>query len=337
MSFTTQVPIRWVDLDAQGHVNNAVIPEYALQAWVAFLTDGGRTELLNELEVLKAQVQFLAPIPFSTTPITVELSVLGVTGFRARVDFVMKTGARRVALVRATLGFAEADESKSLTDQQRAWFAHHIVPHGTGTQVLTEKQVSTSVEVAREKSRSGERTAIDALAALVSGEQPVTDSTIELHTSATDPFPPFPNWRVGPEAYEYDFALRYTDITTTGRISPVALFKMVAEARVRMNPQDNGKTRMEEAAEAEMVWLVVRQDAEYLAPIPYAEEPLKVRTAYARVGNTSLTLVAQIELDGEALARTTTVLVAADSAGTPIPVPDSIAEGINIWPATVAI
>lgn len=63
--------------------------------------------------------------------------------------------------------------------------------------------------------------------------------------------------------------------------------------------------------------------------------PYRVRTAYAGVGRTSMTLVAEVTdpLTGRAQARTITVLVHGDTEGRPIPVPPEAHAGLERWPA----
>ncbi|MEN0072659.1 MAG: thioesterase family protein, partial [Propionicimonas sp.] len=86
---------------------------------------------------------------------------------------------------------------------------------------------------------------------------------------------------------------------------------------------------------ADSTWMVVRQDVHYRAEILHRLEPYRVRTGYAAVGTTSMTLAAQVEdpLDGRALARTVTVLVHGDARGRPQPVPPDAHRGLELWPA----
>jgi acyl-CoA thioesterase FadM len=110
---------------------------------------------------------------------------------------------------------------------------------------------------------------------------------------------------------------------------------MVTESRIRMNPGATDRTRMEDAEAQGLVWLVLRQDVDYLSRVDLLVGTVRVRTCYAKVGNTSLTLVAQVEHPEthEVFARTTTVLVCADADGKPTAVPPGIAKGLELWPA----
>jgi acyl-CoA thioester hydrolase len=334
--------MRWVDLDAQGHANNALIPKYCLQAWADFLQAGGQAQLLPKLTVLKCQVQYLAPISFSQDPIGVVVQTLGVTSFRVRVEFTLTSQNRPVALVRATVGFEDQDveNPQSLPEPARDWFGQHQ-PDAKNTvlaKAVAPPPKLESVQAAKDQLDAGLAAEVDPLASLVAQEPVPDEPAADNAPGESDPFPVFPNWRVGEGGFVYEFPLRYSDISAHGHIGPITVFDIVAEARNRMHPPDESRTRMEEAAEEGIIWLVVRQDVEYLAPIEYSFRPLRVRTAFGRVGTTSLTLVAQVEDGGASApcARTVTVLVCADKEGKPIPVPASITRSAALWPAEVA-
>ena len=58
-------PLRWGDMDAQGHVNNAAYVDYLQEARVDFLLSGSPVlhEMLNTgVVVLSHQVEYLRPI-----------------------------------------------------------------------------------------------------------------------------------------------------------------------------------------------------------------------------------------------------------------------------------
>ncbi len=71
-----EVPLRWVDLDAQGHVNNTLVVDYLQEARVSFLLNGPNAHLLGDGIVIVAhQVEYLAQIRFSSEPVLVDLRV----------------------------------------------------------------------------------------------------------------------------------------------------------------------------------------------------------------------------------------------------------------------
>ena len=55
----TRVALRWVDLDAQGHVNNAVVLDYLQEARVQFLLSGDNAHLLGSSTIVVAHQSLL--------------------------------------------------------------------------------------------------------------------------------------------------------------------------------------------------------------------------------------------------------------------------------------
>ena len=51
--YRVRVPLRWVDLDAQGHANNAAIVDYLQEARVDFLLTGPNAHLLPVPNVIE--------------------------------------------------------------------------------------------------------------------------------------------------------------------------------------------------------------------------------------------------------------------------------------------
>ena len=78
-------------------------------------------------------------------------------------------------------------------------------------------------------------------------------------------------------------------------------------------------------------WLIARQDVDYINQITHRTDPYTVRTAPAKLGNSSVTLVAEIfnPDDGATFARGRTVLVAADRQGKPIELPDEVRTDLS--------
>lgn len=150
-----------------------------------------------------------------------------------------------------------------------------------------------------------------------------------------EPLPSLGRWRVGEQAHEHDFHVRWSDVDAYGHVNNVRVFDYVAEARVRMNPDQDGPHRMEAAADAGIIWMVARQDVDYLGQILLRPQPYRVRTAVGRVGRTSMTTVAEIvdPLDGRVLVRTRTVVVSGDLTGRPVPLPELMVHGAQLWPA----
>ncbi len=75
-------PLRWADLDAQGHVNNVTYVDYLQEARVdAFRVHApmrGGEELAEEVVVVRHEVDYLAPLEFRRDPVSIDLWVTGV-------------------------------------------------------------------------------------------------------------------------------------------------------------------------------------------------------------------------------------------------------------------
>jgi acyl-CoA thioester hydrolase len=281
-SFTSRVQLRWVDLDAQGHVNNAVVADYLQEARVEWLLAGPNAHLLGDSTmVVGHQIEYLGPISFSTEPVRVDLSMGAVGASRFVLAYSVLQDEHEVARGRSTLCLFDyrANRVRRMTGAERSWFAAQSEP--------------------------------------------------------LEPLAPLGRWHVGEQAHEYEFTVRWSDLDSYGHVNNVRVFDYIAEARVQMNPDPDGPHRMEVAAADGMVWMVARQDVDYLGQILLRPEPYVVRTAIGRVGRTSVTTVAEVvdPLDSRVLVRTRTVVVSGDLQGRPVPVPQIMHDGAQLWPA----
>lgn len=284
MSFTCEVRQRWVDLDAQGHVNNAIVADYFQEARVQWLQSGPNAYLLGESTmVVSHQVEYLGPVGFSTTPVTVELWVGPVGAVRFQLAYALTQNGHVVARGRSMMCLFDyrSNRLRRMTGAERAWFAEQSVP--------------------------------------------------------LDQASPLGEWTVGDLAHCYDFTVRWSDLDAYGHVNNVRVFDYVAEARVGMNPDPEGPHRMEAAAAEGMLWMVARQDVNYLGQILLREEPYQVRTAIGRLGRTSATTVAEIvdPQDGRVLVRSKTVVVSGDAQGRPVRLPELMHHAAQLWPAVV--
>jgi acyl-CoA thioester hydrolase len=278
-----RVPLRWVDLDAQGHVNNAIIADYLQEARVRFLLEGANAALLgNGTLVVGHQVEYLAPVEFRTEPVEVRLWVGDVGASRFTIGYEVVQGgvvAARARTVLCIFDFA-AGRPRRMTPDERRWFADRSSP--------------------------------------------------------LEPLRALGKWRPGEHAHTAPLTVRWTDLDAYGHVNNVRFFDFVAEARVQMSSEaDPAGNRMSAAAEAGYLWMVVRQDVDYLAQLDHRLEPYQSRVAVADIGRTSMTLVAEVTdpSAGTVHARARTVLVCGDRSGRPIPVPDELRHGLQTWPA----
>jgi acyl-CoA thioester hydrolase len=120
--------MRWGDMDAQGHVNNAAYLDYLQEARVDFLLSGppALQELLaTGVLVVGHQVEYLRPILYSERPLTIDLWVGSVGGSRFSVGYDVFDGEALAARARTSavpfdlagnvLRRLSADERRQLT------------------------------------------------------------------------------------------------------------------------------------------------------------------------------------------------------------------------------
>jgi acyl-CoA thioester hydrolase len=96
-------PLRWGDLDAQGHVNNAAFLDYLQEARVDWLL-AGPPEMGHLLDagvlVVGHQVEYLVPVGYSDRPLTIELWVDAVGASRFGIAYDVRDGDVLVARAR---------------------------------------------------------------------------------------------------------------------------------------------------------------------------------------------------------------------------------------------
>ena len=114
MRFQSKQYVRWGDLDAFGHVNNATYLIYAQEARYAW-------SKMIEMVVARAEVDFIAPIYTGDFYLDIEIWVnkIGTSSFG--VTYEMKNGDELVAVVKTVQVTVSMDTKKSrpLNDAER--------------------------------------------------------------------------------------------------------------------------------------------------------------------------------------------------------------------------
>ncbi len=82
---TVRVSLRWGDMDAFGHVNNATTVQLLEQARVVGWFSSGRE--VKDVVVARNLIEYLAPIPYSSEPIEVEMWVAKTGGSSLEVHY----------------------------------------------------------------------------------------------------------------------------------------------------------------------------------------------------------------------------------------------------------
>ena len=114
MRFQSKQYVRWGDLDAFGHVNNATYLVYAQEARYAW-------SKMIEMVVARAEVDFIAPIYMGDFNLDIEIWVnkIGTSSFG--VTYEMKNGDELVAVIKTVQVTVSMDTKKSrpLNDAER--------------------------------------------------------------------------------------------------------------------------------------------------------------------------------------------------------------------------
>jgi acyl-CoA thioester hydrolase len=234
--YTHSCPMRWGDMDAQGHVNNAAYLDYLQEARVAFLLSGSPVlhRLLDSgVLVVNHQLEYVKPVIFSDRPLTTNLWVDAIGGSRFSIGYEVYDGADLAA--RARTG---------------------VVPFDLAS---------------------------NALRRLTTEERKLLGRAV----AAAEPLRPVPKVPVPVDRHRYPLTVRWSDMDSYGHVNNVKYYDYVQEARISLVSDTVGWA-------PEAVWMVVRQDLEYLKPIDFRVEPYEVGTAIAMIGNRSFTVTAEI-------------------------------------------
>lgn len=149
MRLHVPTPLRWSDLDAYGHVNNArmlsLLEEARIQAfWVSDDTSehavGASTAVLDATPgattitlIARQEIEYLAPIPYQRQPVDIELWIGHMGGASLDVCYEVYSPAGnspRVLYTRAVttivLVDAETERPRRLNDAERAAWQPYV-------------------------------------------------------------------------------------------------------------------------------------------------------------------------------------------------------------------
>lgn len=125
----------------------------------------------------------------------------------------------------------------------------------------------------------------------------------------------------------FDMQVRWGDVDRYGHVNNVRFLEYAQEARVALLDElaPDGHD-----ADASM-WLVARQDLDYVAQMAFRHDPYEVQLAPSRIGTTSFVLAGEIidPTTSTLLARSRVVMVHADAHGTPTPIPDALRAALE--------
>ena len=113
--------VRWGDLDAFGHVNNATYLVYAQEARYAW-------SKMIEMVVARAEVDFIAPIYVGDIYIDVEIWVTKIGNSSFGLTYEMKNGDEliaRIKTVQVTVSL-ETKKSRPINDAEREFLTQYL-------------------------------------------------------------------------------------------------------------------------------------------------------------------------------------------------------------------
>ena len=121
MKYHSKQYVRWGDLDAFGHVNNATYLIYAQEARFAW-------SKMIEMVVARAEVDFIAPIYTGDIYIDVEIWVNKIGNSSFGLTYEMKNGDELLARVKTVQVTVAMDTKKSrpINDAEREFLTKYL-------------------------------------------------------------------------------------------------------------------------------------------------------------------------------------------------------------------
>jgi len=113
--------VRWGDLDAFGHVNNATYLVYAQEARFAW-------SKMLEMVVARAEVDFIAPIYTGDIYLDIEIWVHSIGNSSFGLTYQMKNGdelVARIKTVQVTVSM-ETKKSRPINDAEREFLTKYL-------------------------------------------------------------------------------------------------------------------------------------------------------------------------------------------------------------------
>lgn len=269
--FHVRCPLRWSDLDAQGHVNNAIIVDYLQEARVAFLRSGPASDLLDAgVVVVGHEVEYRRAIDYSDDGVDVQLGVAGLGAARIVVSYELRQAGELAVAARTLLCPFDFDAQAPtrIPAPYRAFFEAHRV----------------EAEPLRE----------------------LTAPPLEGRGTAVP------------------LRVRWSDLDSYGHVNNAKVFDYLQQARITATTTWDPDMARAGSSGSRHLWLVARQDVDYVAQMDHRMEPYEVRVAPVALGSSSITLAAEIvdPADGTLFVRGHTILVCADLDGRKTPLDD---------------
>lgn len=120
-TYTTEIPVRFRDIDAMGHVNNAVYATYLEQARTDYFRDVLEADLSTVATVLASvSIQFRRPVELADGAVTVEIDVPELGRSSVPMTYEIRTGDEVVAEAESVQVAVDDDgSSRPIPDEYR--------------------------------------------------------------------------------------------------------------------------------------------------------------------------------------------------------------------------
>ena len=115
--------------------------------------------------------------------------------------------------------------------------------------------------------------------------------------------------------------VRWSDLDSYGHVNNVKFFDYVQEGRIAFSEAVSTQMARTRGGETEDLWMVVRQDVDYVTQLEFRMEPYEVATGVTNVGTTSMSFCSEVRGDGKIFARAATTVVCANQTGRPVAIP----------------
>ena len=132
MRHTSKVHVRWDDLDAFGHINNAAYLTFVQEARADFTWFSrqkiGKSPLLADMVVARAEIDYIEPIYDGGMDVDCQIWItrIGTSSFEMEYEVIHK-GVIRVRVKTTQVAVSlETKRSRPLTDEEREFLSEFL-------------------------------------------------------------------------------------------------------------------------------------------------------------------------------------------------------------------
>ena len=132
MRYSAKVHVRWDDLDAFGHINNAKYLTYAQEARSDFTwfsrQKAGKKPLLADMVVARAEVDYIEPIYEGGMDVECQIWItrIGNSSFEMEYEIIHKGVIRSRVKTTQVAVSVETKRSRPLSDEEREFLTEYL-------------------------------------------------------------------------------------------------------------------------------------------------------------------------------------------------------------------